>query len=148
MAQGFKFNLDGMETVLNNLSTYSNNVQQGVQEELSTTAYDIVTDAQQLAPVDLGNLQANIRVKQDGQYAKTITSGADYSAFVEFGTGGSVDIPVFAQGLDDIESYAAQFKGAGIRQTNMRAQPFFFPSVQKNILNMVDRLKSLIQQQP
>ena len=46
-----------------------------------------------------------------------------YAAYVEFGTGGLVDIP---KGL---ESYAIQFKGLGIRQVNLPARPYFFPAL-------------------
>lgn len=62
----------------------------------------------------------------------------DYAPYVEFGTGGLVDVP---SGLED---YAIQFKGNNIKQVNLPARPFLFPAWKANSIKMLERLKVLI----
>jgi hypothetical protein len=64
--------------------------------------------------------------------------GAKYAPYVEFGTGGMVEIP---KGL---ESEAAQFKGRGIRKVNMKAQPFFFSPFFEEKNNLLKRIQKLL----
>lgn len=50
------------------------------------TAHDIEADAKDRAPVDTGNLVANIRAEPQGDLAWAVTSYAEYGAAVEYGT--------------------------------------------------------------
>lgn len=58
-----------------------------------------------------------------------------YSPYVEFGTGGLVDVP---QGLED---YATQFKGEGLKQVNLPARPYLFNSAFEETKELTERLK-------
>jgi hypothetical protein len=68
-----------------------------------------------------------------------IVSGANYSAYVEFGTIDHVSVPA------GIEDYAMQFKGKGIiKHGGVHPRPFFFPqlpiaqeAVKKNVQPLV-----------
>jgi phage gpG-like protein len=51
--------------------------------------------------------------------------GANYAAYVEFGTGTRVKVP------SELSDFAAQFKGDGIKEVNLPARPFFYPEVFK-----------------
>ena len=51
--------------------------------------------------------------------------GQKYAPYMEFGTGGLVDVP---SGLED---YAIQFKGQGIKTRSIYRQPFFISSMEK-----------------
>ena len=60
---------------------------------------------------------------------------AHYAPYIEFGTGGLVDVPA---GLED---YAIQFKGAGIKQVNLTPRPYLFPAFKKATVEMLDNIK-------
>lgn len=153
------FTIPNLAQALRSIDTYSKKMQQEVDDEMSKTAYDIVNEAQNLAPVDDGNLRANIRVVKDeplGQ--KLIESGAEYSAYVEFGTGTNVDVP----NIEGIQQFAMQFKGEGKQgthpvkfkdgtwamvpyQLNLRPHPFFFPAIQHQALDLPKKLKDILE---
>jgi HK97 gp10 family phage protein len=60
-----------------------------IVHHLNSAANSVETIARELAPVDTGNLRANIRQTKfatDDNLSVTIESGADYSLYVEYGT--------------------------------------------------------------
>jgi HK97 gp10 family phage protein len=155
----FTFQIKNLAEVLKDFDKLSVNVKQGVADELKITAYDIVNMAQQLAPVDDGNLRANIRVARDEEMTKLIESGAEYSAYMEFGTGTNVNVPP----IEGLAELAMQFKGAGLQgkhpvkfkdgtwrmvpyQLNLQPRPFFFPAFQAQTAELSKRLKEIIEE--
>ncbi len=82
-----------------------------VRREKQNFAIDTVEDAQVKAPYDTGNLRQNIKWVPTGTDDIRVTSAAPYSTFVEFGT------------------------------RNTTAQPFFEPSVRKNLHLLIRRIK-------
>lgn len=48
--------------------------------------------------------------------------GVGYGPYVEFGTGSKVNVP------SELQDYAMQFKGAGIREVNLSARPYLYPA--------------------
>ena len=139
----FSYQLQGLNDVIKNIDAFGRDIKAGIASELASTAEDIISDAKMAAPVDLGNLRANIRLGESTDLTKVIVSGAEYSAYVEFGTGSEVEMPE-GPGMDNIADYAIQFKGAGIRKVNLPARPFLFPAVIENTQKMIERLKKLI----
>lgn len=103
---------------------------------LNETVQNIETEAISLAPVDLGILRNSINGEVDGMNA-VIGSTVRYSPYIEFGTGGLVDVP---EGLED---YAMKFKGAGIKQVNIFPRPFLIPAFKKHTTKMLEELKKL-----
>jgi HK97 gp10 family phage protein len=101
------------------------------------TADSIVSDAKQRAPVDLGQLRQSIGKTEarEGFNRSFIFANAPYSAFVEFGTGGKVSIP------SGFESIAAKYKGKGIKQINLRPQPYLIPAY---LIGIVQYRKKLV----
>lgn len=95
----------------------------------NSTADDMVTDAKTKAPVDFGQLRLSIghTTARVGFVKSFFFANAPYAAYVEFGTGGKVSIP------KGFESLASPFKGKGIRQINIRPQPFFIPAYLQNV---------------
>lgn len=67
------------------IESISEDVKEEVKEEVRDTALKIEKDAKRRAPVDTGNLRRQIRSDIDG-YNATISSNADYSAYIEYGT--------------------------------------------------------------
>lgn len=120
---------------------YYANISKKFQEEaemlIEDTAENIQTDAQTRVPVDNGILRSSITKQVKGLEASVGTK-LHYAPYVEFGTGGLVDVP---NGLED---YASQYKGAGIKEVNLPARPYLFNSWRENGDKMIQRLKVLI----
>ncbi len=158
---GFAFKIEGLTETLSKFNSLPDEVKQAVDDELTATAEAIASDARIFAPVDLGALHQtkNILVTRNEPLLKQVSSLAEYSAYVEFGTGTKVSITSAVPGLAE---YAIQFKGAGKTgkhpvkikgkwymvpyQVNIRAQPFFFPAYAAQTAGLVQRLKAIIEE--
>jgi len=110
-----------------------------LSNELGRSAMDIVRMAKQNAPVDKGTLKQSIRSERKGKTVEVI-AGAHYAPYVEFGTGGMVKLDDMVQ-LGIPPSYAAQFKGKGIKEVNLPARPFFYNAARIGLKNLLGRLK-------
>lgn len=77
----------GLDSWLNWVKQQEHKVQEEINTLVNETAHRIERKAKQLAPVDTGNLRRNI-VVEDGptEFSKKVSSKADYSLYVEFGT--------------------------------------------------------------
>ena len=106
----------------------------------NSTADQIVADAKQKAPVDLGQLRQSIgkTTARIGYNRSFIFANAPYAAFVEFGTGGKVSIP---KGFEQI---AIKFKGKRIKQINLRPQPYLIPSYLQGVSNYGKKLIAVL----
>lgn len=105
-------------------------------EILTETVQNIETEAITMAPVDLGILRASINGEVDGLNG-VIGTNVRYAPYMEFGTGGLVDVPA---GLED---YAIKFKGSGIKQVNIPPHPFLIPAFKKHTTIMMAELEKL-----
>ena len=106
-----------------------------------------VSGAKRQAPIDMGWLAGAITyypVEQSKhRTAFRIVSGKEYSPYVEWGTITRVNVPA------DLQGYAVQFKGRGIKKNGgIFPRPFFFPqrpivkaSVEKGISAIARDLK-------
>ncbi len=103
---------------------------------LNETVQNIETEAAASAPVDLGILRSSINGEVDGLNG-IVGTPIKYAPYMEFGTGGLVDVPA---GLED---YAMKFKGAGIKQVNLFPRPFLIPAFKKHTTKMMEELKKL-----
>ena len=110
-----------------------------LSNELGRSAMVIVRMAKQNAPVDKGTLKQSIKSERKGKTVEVI-AGANYAPYVEFGTGGMVDLDDMLQ-LGILPSYAAQFKGKGIKEVNLPARPFFYNAARIGLKNLLVRLK-------
>lgn len=117
---------------------------QEMSNELGRTAFDISRLAKRSAPVDKSNLRSLIGVKPINTNQIEIFSNAIYSAYVEFGTGARVSLSDMLK-LGIPESYAAQFKGKGIKDVNLPARPYFFSSARTGLQNLLQRLDNKIK---
>lgn len=92
------------------------------------------------APVDQGDLVKSIyfEVINNG-WGSRVTASAEHAPFVEFGTGGAVAVP---DGWTDI---AAQFKGKGVREVNLPAQPYLIPNYRIQADELIKRLETLLK---
>lgn len=119
---------------------YFSKVSEKFKEEfvdlLNETIQNIETEAIASAPVDLGILKGSINGEVDGMNG-IIGTPIRYSPYLEYGTGGLVDVP---EGLED---YAMKFKGAGVKQVNLFPRPFLYPAFKKHTTKMFEELKKL-----
>src|SRR6478609_5311631 len=115
---------------------FANKYKEQYVEILTETVQNIETEATSLAPVDAGFLKGSINKEIEGLNA-IIGTKITYSPYVEFGTGGLVDVP---SGLED---YAMKFKGAGIKQVNLFPRPFLIPAFKKYTTKMLEELEKL-----
>jgi len=76
-----------------------------VDRELADGAQSIAAEAKQRAPGDQGTLRQQITSRKVEANKYEVTSNAEYSPYVEFGTMEKVNVP------PELVEYAAQFKG-------------------------------------
>ena len=114
-----------------------------LSNELGKTGTEIVRLAKREVPAPTGTLRNSISAQRIGK-SINVVAAAHYAPYVEFGTGGRVDLTDMTQ-LGIPPSYAAQFKGKGIRDINLPARPFFFSSARIGFKNLLNRLNGEIQ---
>ncbi len=132
--------LKGLNKVLNNLKRFGEEAEKSVEIITRETANDVSKDAKTLAPYDNGKLRQSINVTPIDKKTYVVGSTARYAPYQEFGTGAAVDLSYLIDaGLPS--SYAAQFRGAGIRKLNLPAQPFLFPAFILGKQNYIEDLK-------
>jgi HK97 gp10 family phage protein len=142
--------------ILTELKNNYKEVDKEFKEAVSINALEGRNEAVKKAPAAFGKLRQQIGVENTNDYEKKVVSNADYSAYVEFGTGGKVDVPSewqqianeakgksgksFEDGLEAIKEWC---RLKGIDQTaaypilisvireGQEPRPFMFPAWQK-----------------
>ena len=104
---------------------------------------DMEAQATAAAPVDTGALQRSINWKEVGKISYELRADVPYAAFVEFGTGPYVIVNKYDSYWQDI---AMPFKSPNPSPNNkkIQAQPFFYPTVNKNISKLKNRIKTIL----
>ncbi len=120
-----KMTITGVEKTIKKFKRFGEEGEKVVEQITSIKAKEIEAEAKRLAPVDKGFLRQNIVRQQLGELSHQIIAFAPYAAYQEFGTGRLISIP------SELTELAAKFKGKGIKQINMRPQPFMYPSFLK-----------------
>ena len=134
----FIVNLNGLKDIQDSLKAIDGKLRQDVGDEINASALSIQNSAKRLAPVDLGFLRNNIALVPIGDLTFAVEARAKYSPYIEFGTGGEVNVPA---GYEDL---AILFKGKGIKKINIRPQPFLIPSYETEKPKLIERLKKLL----
>lgn len=140
-----KIDQKGLNELLSKIEALKKYSTQEVSNELGAIALNSARRAKRAAPKNTNTLSQGIKGSSLGKQA-VVLSAAKYSPYVEFGTGRMVDLDDMQQlGIPD--SYAAQFKGKGIREVNLPARPFFFNSIrielQKGLVRIQNKLDKL-----
>lgn len=124
-----EFNKQSLNAFYKYLKNLEDQVADYVRAEIEDSILAIETDAASDVPVDTGALKNSIQstpIKvSKNQITGGVEVGAEYSPFVEFGTGTRVKVP------SELSNFAAQYKGSGIKEVNLPARPFFYPAVFK-----------------
>lgn len=138
MADGFRVELAGFENLMAMLERAPQDIQELAVVEIESAAKTIQGEAKAAAPSDFGILRNSIVVDPptNNGLTQSVSSLADYSAYVEFGTGTKVSIAADPA----LREYEATFK-TGKEVPGMYARPFFFPPLYKELPLMVERMK-------
>jgi HK97 gp10 family phage protein len=101
---------------------------------------DMEKEATAAAPVDTGDLKSSIKWKEVGKLSYELRADTDYAAFVEFGTGKQTVIKNYDQFWESIgEKFWTKRPNEGVRAT-----PFFYPTVNKNIPKLKNKIAKIL----
>lgn len=138
MKAGVKINQADLVKLNKKLAMLQKFSKQELSNEIGRGAMEIVGRAKQSAAKDTGALRQSINSEASGK-GVDVFANANYAPYIEFGTGSQVSLADMKElGIPD--SYAAQFKGKGIREVNLPARPFFFSSARVGFNNMLKRI--------
>lgn len=159
----------GLKEVLQSLKVFGDVATKEIGETTQNVAKEIEADAKKLAPSNLGTLRKTIHNEKVDELNYKVVSPADYSAYVEFGTGKKVSVP------SELSELASKFKGKGggfekglqsikdwcrnkgidesaaypifmsILRNGIRPQPFMYPAWKKGQTQYVIDLKDLLK---
>jgi HK97 gp10 family phage protein len=146
MADQILFKIEGLDALIQRLGKLSPKIAKEVALEVNASALAIQSKAKRDVKVDNSTLRSSIQLKEvniGNKIVYTVGSALKYAPYVEFGTGGLVNVPA------GYESFAIKFKGKGIRKINLRARPYLIPAfeseipiLRKNIKNVIANVKS------
>jgi HK97 gp10 family phage protein len=146
MADQILFRIEGLDALITRLGKLAPEIAKEVAMEVNASALAIQSKARRDVVVDNGILRNSIQLKEVNTGDKimyTVGSRLKYAPYVEFGTGGTVNVP------SGYEDFAIQFKGKGIRKINLRPRPYLIPAfeseipvLRKNIQNVIKNVKS------
>jgi hypothetical protein len=149
MANDVSFKIEGLDALIKRLGKLPIEIEKEVAEEVNASALSIQNKAKKSVAANstdngtlLGSIQL-VSVLKDKRILYTVGSRLKYAPYVEFGTGGTVNVPA------GYEDFAMQFKGKGIRKVNLRPRPYLIPAfesempiLRKNIKNVIKNVKS------
>ena len=146
MADQILFRIEGLDALIKRLGKLAPEIAKEVAMEVNASALAIQSKARRDVVVDNSTLRSSIQLKEINRGDKimyTVGSRLKYAPYVEFGTGGTVNVPA------GYEDFAMQFKGKGIRKINLRPRPYLIPAfeseipiLRKNIQNVIKNVKS------
>jgi len=139
MADGLFIKLTGFDELIAALKRAPAKLTEDVAYKLEKGAKATQEEMKILAPRKYSFLVNKIDVLPATNNGLTIgiRSGANYSAYVEFGTGTKVDVP------EGVEEYALQFKGVH-EVPGMYPRPYFFPAIFNQIPIIVADMKKTL----
>lgn len=133
--------IKGLNSVLSDLRKFGKEAEKDIEGVTEQMARKIESYAKSNAPTNFGKLGQSIQaVKEDKASWKVEAGGtiAPYAPFVEFGTGGLVEVPA------ELKEQAIKFKGKGIKQINLRPQPFLYPAYLRGSAEYLEKLKKVL----
>ncbi|NBQ18012.1 HK97 gp10 family phage protein [bacterium] len=146
MKDQVSFKIEGLDALIKKLGKLPIEIEKEVANEVNASALAIQSKAKRDVKVDNSTLRSSIQlisIFQDKRIIYSVGSRLKYAPYVEFGTGGLVNVPA------GFEAFAMQFKGKGIRKINLRPRPYLIPAfeneipiLRKNIQKVIANVKS------
>lgn len=135
-----KFELLGLTQVLGKFDQLERQLTRDAATAVQETTLEIAYGAKRDAPVDMGSLQQSINTEYNARDLEgTVFVNAAHGPYVEFGTGGLVEVP------EGFAEMAAEFIGSGERYVNLPARPFLIPNARKGAIDLQLKLLRLIR---
>lgn len=131
-------NVKNINSVISELRKYGKEAEQLIEGITEQSARKIEKDAKQYAPANFGKLGQSINAFKEGKSNWIIRANAPYAAYVEFGTGGLVNVPT------ELKDIAITWKGKGIRKINLRPRPYMYPALLKGRNEYLETLKKAL----
>lgn len=120
--------------------------EQELSNGVTAIAFDAARIAKQNVVVNKSSLKNSISAGKVDKNTVAFKASIKYAPYVEYGTGRLVSLSDMEE-LGIPASYAAQFKGKGIKEVNLPARPFFFSSLRialaKGMIDINNRIKKL-----
>jgi HK97 gp10 family phage protein len=132
----------GINTVIADIRKYGKEAEKDIAGVTEQVARNIEKDAKSNVVANFGKLGQSIQAKKISELNWSIEAGgvlAPYAPFVEFGTGGLVQVP------DELKEIAIKFKGKGIRQVNLPARPYLYPALLRGRAQYLEKLKKILE---
>lgn len=117
---------------------------QEFSNQIGFTVADIASKAVSKVPVDTGNLKQSISYGAINKNAY-VEAKAVYAPYIEFGTGGFINTNDAQELGINPAMIKAMFSGKGVREVNIKPQPYFFNSVREGFNDLLKRLKKTIK---
>lgn len=135
-----------IEKIIKGLTKWSERETEEVDRRIWKIAKDIERDARELAPYDIGYLQANIRAEKLGIKQARITADAPYAAAQEFGYF-LTQRQIAAMAAKRIlkRDKVPKFWYPGAEKVWVQ-QPFMGPALQKNIPELEREIEDVLKQ--
>lgn len=132
-----------LDAILRDLKRYRDkDVNKALSRVVEANAREMALTAVNLAPYDNGDLRQSIRPVKTSELSWDVlanaTGLAPYAPYQEFGTGNMTIVP------PGFEKVAASFKGKGIREVNMKPQPYMYPAFVKQFPIFMEDLRDLL----
>ena len=134
--------ITGLSDAMRILNSVANDHPKKLKQQTRESARIILNNAKRKAPKLTGKLRNSgfvEELKGSNGFGQSITFSVDYAPFMEFGTGGLVDIP------SGFEELATQFKGSGKRKINLKPQPFLIPAFLDEKPNYISQCEKIVQ---
>jgi HK97 gp10 family phage protein len=99
--------MKGLDKILANYKKFPDELKKKIAYTVSANALEGRNEAVKKAPIAFGKLRQSIAVEKVNEITQSVVVNADYAPYVEFGTGGKVEVPA------EWQQIAEKFKGKG-----------------------------------
>ena len=136
MSDALKIDASGLSDLRKYLKTLPKDAEKTIALIVAGASAEAEADAKRLVPVDDGNLRKSIYSQQTkNPLVYEIGATEPYAPYVEFGTGGKVDVP------NELVDLAIQYKRPNLQNISQEPQPYLYPAVKLARIEILERLK-------
>lgn len=142
----FKIDRTDIDRLSNRFKVAPEVIKKKVADIISTSVISIENNARAMAPLGKTyGLKGSIySTPYNANVGASVGARIFYSPFVEFGTGGSFQIPVYRNlNMTSLEAYAQTFKRNNGKVVNLPHRPFLFNSASEELYKMANSIKKI-----